>query len=438
MRGSSRGSTSELAGGENLRPMSLDRLRVDERLRCNIHSPDGILLLAADSVITERALEALRQRGIDRILVHREETAVSMTFEARGRETEVKPSWQGSNIGVHTSGSRRLDRVIAERVAERLRDHEPPFLRELPQPNTEPYEEALTRELFTTHEGCVTHLKSAQLAIISRQPVGTQEVRKFVDDYLRLMIRDLDLFASFATAPYGSHYPNRHSLHVAMLSLAMGARAGLSKKKMDALGMGAMLHDIGMLRIPRAIWSQKQPLTITQRLDVMKHPIHSLDAIEGIDEISDDVRCIVYQAHERAHGQGYPRQVPGELIHPLAKIVGIADTYVAMVSDRPYRPAILPYKAVEAIVKQVKDGYFEPGVARLLLETLSLYPVGSYVLLSDRRLAKVVRSNGPVYDRPIVRVWPQRTQPSDDTGEMIDLVAHADLKVVEAVPAPPV
>ncbi|MFO0945459.1 MAG: HD domain-containing phosphohydrolase [Planctomycetota bacterium] len=429
--------SEKFVGGENLRTLSLDRLRVDQKLRFPIHGQDGVLLLSAESVVTERVLEALRQRGIDTIVVHREETAVSIPIESRGRFTEVRPPWPGTRVAVDTNGTMRLDRSLGDEIQRALEAHEPPFMLDIPNLGTQPYEESLTRELYHTHEQCVGKLRSLQYSIIAKQSEGHRGIHRLVDEYLQIMVRDLDLFSSFATAPHAGHYPNRHSLHVAMLSLAMGVRAGLGSESMYSLGLGAILHDIGMLRVPRSIWSQKTPLSVSQRLDIMMHPIYSLDALEGITEIGDDVRCIVYQVHERAMGQGYPRQVPSELIHPLAKIVAVADVYVAMVSDRPYRPALLPYKAMEGVIKLVQSGWFDPETARLLLETLSLYPVGSYVRLNDRRLGKVVRSNGSTYDRPILRVWPERTPPSEETGEMLDMCEHAELKVVEALPAPP-
>lgn len=430
-------TTKELVEGENFRSLPLDRLRIDERLRFPIHGPNGVLLLAADSVVTSRTLEALRQRGFDRVLIHREETAAQVPIEPSGSAVEVPDQWSGVCVPVESLASRRLDRALVDTVRAALKEAEPPFLAEVPDLGTTPYEESLSRELYQTHEHCVSALRSVQFSIMARQAKGHLGVRQLLADYLGVLVKDLDLFASFATAPHASHYPYRHSLHVAMLSLAMAARAGWGQKALEAVGLGAVLHDVGMLKIARSIWSQRGPLSVVQRLDVMKHPIHSLDAVEGLDDVSNDVRCIMYQVHERAGGQGYPRQVPGELIHPLAKIVAVADAYVAMVSDRPYRPAILPYKAMEAILRQVRAGLFEAEPARLLLETLSLYPVGSYVCLSDGRLGKIVRSNGPTYDRPVARLWPSRTPPSDHTGQLVDLRAASDLKVVEAVPAPP-
>ncbi len=95
-----------------------------------------------------------------------------------------------------------------------------------------------------------------------------------------------------------------------------------------------------------------------------------------------------------------------------------------------------PYKAVESMVKSVASGRIDAESVRLLLQTVSLYPVGSYVILSNGQLAKVLRTNSWRYDRPIVRTWPRRTEPSDSTGDVINLIDEPTLFVSEAVPSP--
>lgn len=431
------GDESALIGGDDLRLLPLDRLIPYQLLRYPIHSRDGVLLVSEGSELTPRLLDALRQRGVNSIWAHREETATRVVFQARGSSAEAPPSRPGVKINLHTVSTRRLDRELIDTVTASMRRQEEPFMVGLPTPGCVPYEESLLTELCRTHEGCVSALQSMVKSVAIRQKETQVATEKFIGSYLGLMTNDLDLFAAAAASPDQGNYPYRHSLHVAMLSMAMGVRAGLDRESMESLALGAMLADIGMLRVPRSIWTQRVPLSVTQRLDIMQHPIYSVDALEGASWIPDDVRFIVYQAHERIGGQGYPRRIPGELTHPLAKIVAIADMYVALVSERPHRPAVLPYKAMETVLMQVRAGWFEASTARLMLETLSLYPVGSYVMLSDRRSAKVVRSTGAAYHRPIVRAWPHRTPPSDETGELIDLRDLPDLHVVQALPAPP-
>jgi len=424
-------------GVEDLRPVLLSRLSPNQVLRFPIHDQDGLLLLAGGSEITPRVLEAIAQRGIRTVLVHRQETAANFEFVARGTSGKVAPAKQGAKIGIHTKASRRLDGKLTAAVTQAVEFSETAFLGRLPEPGAQPYDDSLCRELCQSHENFVTDLRSTIQSMVSGEKGGDAKARGLVSEYLSLLTKDLDLFACFASSPFGSNYPHRHSLHVAMLSLAIGVRCGLGELALQNLGLGALLHDLGMTRISKRLLGQRSRLSVTQHLEIMEHPIHTLDALEGVSAISEDVRYICYQVHERAGGQGYPRRVPSELIHPLAKIVGIADAYVAMVSDRTYRPAIQPYIAMESILRQVKSNIFDAETARLLLETLSLYPVGSYVRLNDRRLAKVVRSNGRLYHRPVVRVWAPRTKPTDQTGELVDLRMFEDLKVVEALPAPP-
>lgn len=421
---------------EDFRRLPLSRLRTGQSLTFPIHADDGLLLLAEGSLLTPRILEILDQRGYSNVLVHRLEPCMATVMEPMGTLMQVPEAHPGAVVGIHNRATRQLDCELSGRIAEACRVQETPFLKEVPNRGAEPYSETLAREIFQKHETFVDGLRESVQQIVQNNPEGEEHASHVVQEYLGLLVEDIDLFAHCASSPYGSYYPHRHSLHVAMISLAMGVRAGLGEEQLRSLGLGALFHDIGMARVPKQVWGSKQPLTAQQQLVIMAHPIHSVDAISRIDSIPIDVRYIAYQVHERSGGQGYPRRIPSELIHPLAKIVATADMYVAMLSDRPHRPGIQPYAAIESLVHSVRAGRLDPEPVRLLLQTVSLYPVGSYVLLSNGQVAKILRSNGLSYDRPVVRTWPLRTPPSDDSGEILDLLQTADLRVVEAIPSP--
>lgn len=432
---SSGNSSQSTTDFEDLRTIPLRRIRQHQPLQFPIRSEDGVLLLSEGSVMTDRNLEALENRGIRRILVHRSEPAASVPIEARGSAVSAAPNVKGATVGLHTPTTRRLDKIPTRLVP--LRPAGRPFKEELTPRGLEPYDPKTSTRIWKEHESFVTEFRNVLRSLSGNDPDGSVETQSILHAYLEMMTPDFDLFACFAASPHHSHYPYRHSLHVAMLSIALGLRAGLDRDSLMTLGMGALLHDLGMLRVPRSIWTRNGQLSKHERDSLMEHPIHTVSAMENITQIDDEVRVLCYQVHERSNGLGYPRQIKGDQIHPLAKIIAVADMYVALVSERPHRPAMLPYKAVETILRMVSEGWVEPAHARLLLETLALYPLGSYIILSDRRLAKVLRSNESSYHQPIVRVWPTRTPPSDETGEIIDLREHSHLTVLEAVPAPP-
>lgn len=395
-----------------------------------------MLLLAEGSLVTPRILEILYQRGYSTVLVHRLEPSTALSLEPMGGLMEVPEARPGASVGIHNRATRQLDCELGDRIAEAIAVSETPFVKDIPNRGAEPYCESLARQIVEKHESFIDTLQDSVQKITQSDPRGHEQASDVVSDYLSLLVEDMDLFTHCASAPYAAYYPHRHSLHVAMISLAMGVRAGLGEEQLRCLGLGALLHDIGMLRIPRQIWSTKHSLTVQQQLAVMAHPIYSVDAVSKADSIPVDTQYIIYQVHERARAQGYPRRVPAELIHPLAKIVSVADMYVAMLSERPYRAAIQPYAAVESLIRAVQSGRLEAHPVRLLLNTVSLYPVGSYVILTNGCLGKVLRSNGLAYDRPVVRMWPPRSTPTDDTGELIDLLEIEDLRVQEAVPTP--
>jgi len=421
---------------QDFRRVPLHKLRSGNTIKFPIHADDGTLLLAEGSEITQRILEILEQRGHSTVLVHRMETAASASLEPLGTLTDVPATRIGTAIGRHNRATRKLDYELAEQIAGARKRVESPFIKEIPRPGIVAYSETLTTEIFTKQESFITTLRASMQQMTQSGIDGRAQTEGVISDYLKFIVEDIDLFTSIASTPNICNYPHRHSLHTAMLSLTMGVHAGLSEESLHTLALGAMLHDIGMLRIPRSIWMSKQQILPHQQLTMMAHPIYSVEMLLNVEGMPPEVKYIVYQVHERKNGKGYPRRVPGEMIHPLAKIVGVADAYAALLSDRPFRPGVQPYKAMEHIIQGVKDGFFEPHVVRLLLQTVSLYPVGSYILLSDGRLAKVIRTNHENYSRPIVRCWPPRTLPSDNSGEIISLLKIPELTVMAALPSP--
>ncbi len=143
-------------------------------------------------------------------------------------------------------------------------------------------------------------------------------------------------------------------------------------------------------------------------------------------------RMVAYQIHERCNGNGYPRNRQASMIHQAAKVAAVADVYVALVSPRSHRPALMPYYAVEHLIYGVKDGQFDSSAVRALLKTISLFPIGSYIKLSDHRVARVIRANPEHFGRPVVEVWsPDKL---DQASEVVDLSENSQIAIQGPVP----
>ena len=119
--------------------------------------------------------------------------------------------------------------------------------------------------------------------------------------------------------------------------------------------------------------------------------------------ISHSSAHIAYQHHEKPTGLGYPRQLKEDRISPLAKIVGVADAYDAMTSERIYRRGIFPYEALK-IMRRLRGVQFSVEIVDLLVESVVGFPVGCMVRLNSKEMGIVVDVNHNDHARPVVRL----------------------------------
>jgi HD-GYP domain-containing protein (c-di-GMP phosphodiesterase class II) len=250
--------------------------------------------------------------------------------------------------------------------------------------------------------------------------------------FMQQLLLDTDLVMARHAVPAENEYLLRHSLQTSVLSMALAAESGYDDRSVVIVGMAGLLHDVGMQRVSPTIREAPRDLHPTEFLEVTRHVIYSTEIVERGRSVPQSLLLAVYQAHERSDGSGYPRGAKGNSIHLFARMIAIADTYLAMISPRPYRSALHPYTAIETIVRHAAKGLFDPNTVRAFLRVLSLYPIGSDVILSDGRAGRVLRSNRVDYDRPVVEILLDADGRPVSPTEIVDLADHADLRVQQA------
>jgi len=128
----------------------------------------------------------------------------------------------------------------------------------------------------------------------------------------------------------------QHSQRVARYSMLIGAEAGLDQVALQAIEIGALLHDIGKAGIPHNVLMKPESLDDGEWRVMRLHPVIGWEMLSGIPGVEEEAQ-IVYSHHERYDGRGYPRALRGEQIPVGARVFSIADTLDALLSDRPYR-----------------------------------------------------------------------------------------------------
>jgi HD-GYP domain-containing protein (c-di-GMP phosphodiesterase class II) len=225
-------------------------------------------------------------------------------------------------------------------------------------------------------------------------------------------------------------YTYQHSVNVAVLSLVLGLQLQLNKFELYTLCLGALVHDIGKALIPKEIILKYDKLTDKEYQIVMEHSQKGYDYLKGSPDISAPARIIALQHHERINGQGYPEGRKGHDINKLAKIVGIADVYDALTSDRPHRRALSPNEALEFVMAS-GGTLFDYNLVLAFSKAVVPYPEGTLIRLSSGDIA-VVEENNPTFPlRPKIKIV-KTTDTNPHKKMHVDLMGELGL-VIEGV-----
>lgn len=401
----------------DLVPLSIDALQVGKRLAFDVHNSADDILLRSGEVVRHSFVAQLRQAGTLQVRVPKSAIGGRTVYESAAARHRVARELD-EVVQSLTQSEMTLGRTLRER-----RDLPQDRLLEETQRGLELHRQSLDKVAEFTED-----LYRGRLNTVSP---ATDVVAKFLD-LVNLDSSLLPVVAAFKKTP--GDFLFQHALNVSLLSMAVAAQLSVRRENLLQIGVGALLQDVGMLKIPDEIRLAPRALTPREREVVALHPLHSLDIIRDLDGVGRLSLLICYQSHERAGGGGYPRRRRSELTHPYARLVGAANAYTAMSSDRPHRAAMSPYEAMETMLREASVDRFDRSVVRTVLDCIALFPLGSLVKLSDGSIAKILRANPALHTKPvIVRVDAQGQIASDE----IDLSEQDDVYVIQALASMP-
>ena len=174
---------------------------------------------------------------------------------------------------------------------------------------------------------------------MSVHPPVQQQIRGWIDAVVALGLKVKDGEA------------RAHNLRVARLCVHIGRQMSMSRSELRVLARAGLLHDIGKLRIPEAVLAKHSALDESEWSLMRTHPEMGLTLLDRAGQSSREVLAVLYH-HERLDGSGYPYGLKAEAIPIEARIVAVADTYDALVSDRPYRMACSETEARRVLIEE--------------------------------------------------------------------------------------
>ena len=234
-----------------------------------------------------------------------------------------------------------------------------------------------------------------------------KDMGQLVDDLLGSLLGCDDTLTVLTDVFLYDKYIYQHSFQVTLYSLAIAKEMGYVGEDLKAIGMGALLHDVGKMVVPSNVLYKPGRLTYEEYEIVKQHTRHGFDILRNIHSLSLLVAHCAFQHHERMDGSGYPRGLVNYEIHPYAKIIAVADVFDAVTSNRIYRNKMLPSQGIE-IIEAGSGTMFDVRVVDALKKSVVHYPNGSILLLSDGRRGVVVSQNSEDSIRPIIRIFEEK------------------------------
>lgn len=217
-----------------------------------------------------------------------------------------------------------------------------------------------------------------------------KRVSESVNSMVESILDNESSLLSLTTLKQHDEYTAYHSVNVSVMAVTLAARLGLNKESLLAIGRGAMLHDLGKVRVERALITKEGPLDSSEWSRMRAHPEEGVRFLCGLAGVDEATLTIVYEHHICHDLSGYPSDFALDKQHFYAAIVQVADVYDGITSKRPYHPPHDPHQALKLIL-QNSGKLFHPLIAREFAQMIGVYPSGSRVLLADGRLATVTK-----------------------------------------------
>ena len=193
-----------------------------------------------------------------------------------------------------------------------------------------------------------------------------------------------------------------HEIGSTVFAVVIGRYLKLPTYKLIELATACLIHEIGMARVPPRVYNSTKPLTVQEKQVLLAHPILSYNIVNA-SSFALPICSACLEHHERDNGGGYPRRLSANRLSLYGKIIAVACSYEAITNPRPYRYAKSPTTAIMELVKNENKQY-DDNVLKALLYSVSFFPIGTYVILSDGRYAQVVDVNPDDPRFPIVQI----------------------------------
>lgn len=346
-------------------------------------------LTSSGYIKSEKAILILKEKGVLSVLI---DTAKSLDFD-----DEIKPQDK-------SSAEKNVPQIIEVTKAKKI------------------FQEAkkIQQDIFDD--------------IVQGRKLNLTPVIEVTNNTINAIFKNPDSLTCIINIRKKDEYLLEHSISVSILLTIFARYLNIERQIIEQLAIGAFLHDIGKIKIPRSILNKRKILNGNEKTLIKKHVSFSIALMEQIPNISDLSVEIAALHHEKINGSGYPYGLVGDDISQYGRMITICDIFDALTANRPHKVGIAPTNAFVILRKLAEKGELDQQLVDTFIKCLGVYPVGSIVELNNNKLAIVEQKNSLSPVKPKVRAFYNLEDKRYVMAEDIDLT-NSDYKIMKSVRA---
>jgi len=253
-------------------------------------------------------------------------------------------------------------------------------------------------------------------------------VKNAVEPILDSMIRNSDAFMWLSKMRQHDSNSYERSVQNCALGIAFGRHMGLNKRALNTLAIGLLMMDIGKTRLSKELLEKSTPYTPAETEVVRKHVDYSVEILRSAKDINENIINIALTHHERYDGSGYPNGLIGIQTPAYGRMAAIIDCYDAMITTRPYRPAIAEHKALQSIYN-LGGKAFQQELVEQFMQCMGVYPTGSLVELSSGAVAAILSQNAQQKLKPRVLLLLDENKQPYKKRSVFDLTKQDEMPI---------
>ena len=262
---------------------------------------------------------------------------------------------------------------------------------------------------------------------IYKNILSSSEITQKIKEIIKIIKSNRDMVLSFIGMKHDvENYFLTHAVNTTIMALAIGDFLKFPPHRLIELGIATFLHEIGMLKLPHALCFSKKVFSAEEKKKMSAHTILGYKILKGMN-FSENVALCALEHHERKDGSGYPSHQKGEAIFLYARIISVVCSYEAMIKKRPYKTNKIPQQSILELLIKNKTVY-DDNILKAFVQCISLYPLGSYVLMNNNAIGIVFRTTPGKPKYPYVKLI--RDPNRNKINEQVVIETSQEKKVV--------